>query len=74
MAKTLNVELQLTMDTFNGLNNAIIAYNDIIFAIDMCCAVPQKFEPLKKLSEQELHARRDALMKMYRELEQYFID
>lgn len=74
MAKIMNVELNLTMDTFNGLNNAIIAYNDIIFAIEFCCDIPSKLEPLKKLPLEELHARREALMKMYKDLEKYFLD
>lgn len=74
MAKTLNVELNLTTDTFNGLNNAIIAYNDIIFAIEFCCDIPSKLEPLKKLPIEELHARRDALLELYRELEKHFLD
>lgn len=71
MAKTITVEID--ENAFNGLNNAIIAYNDIIFAIDFCCDVPAKLEPLKKLPEEELHARRDALIKMYRDIEKQFL-
>lgn len=71
MAKTITVEID--ENAFNGLNNAIIAYNDIIFAIDFCCDVPTKLEPLKKLPEEELHARRDALIKMYRDIEKQFL-
>jgi hypothetical protein len=72
MAKTITVKID--ENAFNGLNNAIIAYNEIIFAIDFCCDIPSKLEPLKKLSEEELHARRDALVKMYRDMEQSFLN
>lgn len=73
MAKK-TVTIAIDEDTFSGLNNAVIAYNDIIFAIDFCCDVPSKFEPLKKMSEEQLHARRDGLMQMYKDIEKQFLD
>jgi hypothetical protein len=70
--KTITIEID--EDAFNGLNNAVAAYLDILFAIKLCCDVPDKFRPLKDKSEEELDARRDAVMQLYRDVEKQFLN
>lgn len=52
-----------------ALNNACISYGDVIWGIYIGCEVPNKFDPLKKLSEEELKARIDCLKDVYRQVE-----
>lgn len=52
-----------------ALNNACVSYSDIVGSIYIGCAVPSKFEPLKKLPEGELKARIDCLKDVYRQVE-----
>ena len=52
-----------------ALNNACISYSDIIWGIYIGCEVPSKFDPLKKLPEDELKARIDCLKNVYRQVE-----
>lgn len=70
--KTITIEID--EDAFNGLNNAVAAYMEILFAIKFCCDVPDKFRPLKQKSEEELDARRDAVMQLYRDVEKQFLN
>ena len=70
--KTITIEIDET--TFKGLNNAVIAYMDIVWACFMRCDVPEKFEKLKTLSDEDLFARRDALVDMYKEIEKQFLN
>lgn len=70
--KTITIEID--EEAFNGLNNAVIAYMDILFALKFCCEVPEKFRPLKEKSEEELDARRDAVMQLYKDVEQQFLN
>ena len=73
MAKKI-ISVEIDDETFNGLNNAVIAYMDILFALKFCCDVPEKFKPLKDKSEEELDARRDAVMQFYKEVEKQFLN
>ena len=52
-----------------ALNNACISYGDIIYGIYIGCEVPSKFDPLKKLSQEELKARMDCLKDVYRQVD-----
>lgn len=52
----------------DGLNNAIIAYDEVIWAIKMCCDIPSRLAGLKSLSEEELDKRRGALVDLYLKL------
>lgn len=70
--KTITIEID--EDAFNGLNNAVVAYMDILFAIKFCCEVPEKFRPLKNKSEKELDARRDAVVQLYKDIEKQFLN
>ena len=70
--KTITIEID--EDAFNGLNNAVVAYMDILFAIKFCCEVPEKFRPLKNKSEEELDARRDAVVQLYKDIEKQFLN
>ena len=71
MKKVITIEID--ENAFNGLNNAVISYMDLVFACYMKCEVSSKFEKLKNLSDEELFARRDALVDMYKQIEKEFI-
>ena len=70
--KTITIEID--ENAFNGLNNAVIAYMDIVWACFLHCEVDSKFEKLKKMPEEALFARRDALVDMYKQIEKQFLD
>lgn len=70
--KTITIEID--EDAFNGLNNAVIAYMDIVYACFLHCEVDSKFEKLKELPEEKLFARRDKLVDMYKQIEQQFLN
>jgi hypothetical protein len=63
---TLEVEDISTL--LDGLNNAMIAYDDIIWAIYLCCKIPSKLEPLKSLPFEQLRERLKALKDVYEQL------
>jgi hypothetical protein len=52
----------------DGLNNAIIAYNNIIGAIKFGFEVHSKLQPLENLSHSELDDRIKALIGLYDQL------
>ena len=70
--KTITIEID--ENAFNGLNNAVIAYLDIVSACFLRCEVDSKFEKLKTLSDEQLFARRDSLVDMYHQIEKQFLD
>ena len=70
--KTITIEID--ENAFDGLNNAVAAYMDILFAIKFCCDVPEKFRPLKQKSEEELDARQNAVMQLYKDIEKQFLN
>ena len=72
MKKTITIEID--EETFNELNNAVAAYNDIVWACFFGCQVSNKFEKLKDLPDEILLARRDSLFNMYKEIEKQFFD
>ena len=69
----MKITIEIDENTFNGLNNACIAYNDIVGACLFGCDVPSKFKKLKTLSEEELLARRDAVCNLYKQIEKQFL-
>ena len=75
MAKSLNViinfESEKEFDDFIcGLNNAYIAYHDIVAAIRLCCEVPKKWSKFSYKDEDKLIAREQALVKVCKQLEE----
>ena len=69
--KTITIEID--EETFNGLNNAVIAYTDVIWGIYLGCEVDTKFEPLKSLPEEKLLERKDKVLNFYKEIEKQFL-
>lgn len=67
------MEIKLQVDDFElfakALNNALISYNETIWAITLGCEVSSKLEPLKKLSDYELICRRNCLENVYEQVE-----
>ena len=60
-------DIKTAVDT---INNAAIAYGDIVWSAILGCEVPRKFQPLTKLSEEELIKRLDCLKSIYKQLEE----
>jgi len=53
-----------------GLNNAIAAYGDIIYAIGIGCEIPSAFEGLKAIPFDNLRTRYNCLVDAYKQVEQ----
>lgn len=53
-----------------ALNNAFIAYGDIVWGIYIGCEVPRKFDPLKEIPYEELKARMECLNSVYNQVEE----
>ena len=52
-----------------ALNNAMVAYGDIIWSLRIGCDVPKYFWPLGSLDEEELDNRFECLQKLYEQVE-----
>lgn len=63
---TLEVEDISTL--LDGLNNAMISYNEIVSSIILGCDFPSKLDPLKELTFKQLQERQDALKDLYIQL------
>ena len=67
------MEIKLQVDDLElftkALNNALISYNETIWAVTLGCEVPSKLEPLKKISDYELIRRRNCLANVYEQVE-----
>lgn len=66
----MKIELEIQdIKTFaDGLNNAIVAYLDIINSIQLCCHIPEKMQGLQQLEEAELNKRFDCLKDVYNQV------
>lgn len=54
-----------------ALQNAGVAYQTIVNSIMLGCDVPNQFEPLKSLSDDELANRLDALRDVYMQVQKF---
>ena len=63
----MKIEIEFSdIKTFaDGLNNAIIAYANVIAAIQLGCEVPKNLMLLRTLDEQMLKERLDCLVEVY---------
>lgn len=64
----IEIEINDLKATLDGLNNALHAYNDLIFAITMGCEIPKKYDGIKKLNENELNYRLDCARELYEQI------
>jgi len=55
-------------ELIDGLNNAMIAYNDVIGAIQFNCSVSSKYEKLMDLPEEKLRMRFKSVENLYTQL------
>jgi len=55
-------------ELLDGLNNAMIVYNDIIGAIQFNCSVSSKYEKLMDLPEEKLIMRFKSVENLYKQL------
>ena len=53
-----------------SINNAMVAYGDIVWSIILGCEVPQKFQSLAKLDEEELTKRFNCLRDICKQIEE----
>lgn len=53
-----------------ALNNAEVAYGEILWALKLGCSVPKVLEPLRVLDEEELDKRMACLMDVYDQVEE----
>lgn len=67
------ITIKIDEQTFNAINNAVIAGIDIYTSIQLCCIIPSKFSPLEKLSDEEIQQRKEKLSNFYKELEDKFL-
>lgn len=62
------VTLYVSDDQLKELGNAIAAYADILWAINLGLSVSPKFECLRDLPKSEIKRRMDALKTLYADL------
>lgn len=65
----IEIEVSDIKTAVDAINNAIIAYGDVISKIMLCCDIPTILEPLKQLSEEEITKRFNCLKQIYEQLE-----
>lgn len=64
----MKITVDIDETTLKGLNNAVIAFGDACWSIMMCCETSNKLEPLKRLSDEELEERFNAVKALYMHL------
>ena len=62
------VTLYVSDDQLKELGNAIAAYADVLWAINLGLSVPPKFERLKNISKSDLKRRIDILKTLHYDL------
>lgn len=68
----MKIEIDIDDDIslfIDALNNAIIAYGNIVHSIFLCCSVPSNLEPLKKIPYDVVEKRFYCLKNIYKQLE-----
>lgn len=66
--RKITIEVEDLSTFITGLNNAIIAYNDVVCAIVLCCDVPLALLPLKNIPFEKLRERQKSLKDVYEQL------
>lgn len=66
----IEIEIPDITTAAKAINNAMVAYGDIVYSVILGCEVPQKFQPLTNLEEDELTKRFDCLKGIYKQLEE----
>ena len=64
----ISIEVEDITTFVTALNNSIIAYNEVVMAIDLCCEIPLVFYPLKKVPIEKLRERQRCLRDVYEQL------
>jgi hypothetical protein len=65
----IEIEVPNIKTAADAINNAAIAYGDIVSALILGCDVPNKFKVLAKLSDDELMERFYCIKSIYEQLE-----
>jgi hypothetical protein len=55
-------------ELLDGLNNAIIAYKEVVNSIEFRCSIPRKLLPLKDVPSETLKNRLVSLKQLYTQL------
>ena len=66
----IEIEVPDIKTAADAINNALVAYGDIVWSVVLGCSVPQKLQPLAKLDEKELIKRLDCMKSIYEQLEE----
>lgn len=64
----ITIEIDDVSTLIDGLNNAIIAYNEVVGSIMLCCEVPLILSPLKQIPFEKLRERQQCLNDLYKQL------
>ena len=64
----IEIEVEDLKTLIDGLNNAIISYNEVVMALYLCCEVPSRLAPLKTIPFEDLRERQKALGAIYEQL------
>ena len=65
----IEIEVPDIKTAVDAINNAVVTYGDIIYALTLGCEVPKKFQALSKLSDDELMERFYCAKSIYEQLE-----
>jgi hypothetical protein len=66
----ITIEIPDIKTAADAINNAMVAYGDIVSSIILCCEIPNKLRPLAKLDEEELTKRFNCLCDIYKQIEE----
>lgn len=66
----ITIEVPDIKTVADAINNAMVAYGDIVYSIILGCEIPNKFQPLAKLDEEELAKRFNCLRDIYKQIEE----
>lgn len=64
----MQIILDVNEEELNQLNNAIIAYSDILFAAELGASLPKKFEKLNTLSFEQIQERKEMLLSIHKKI------
>lgn len=74
MGNRRNITIEVDDNTIKTLNNAIVAYIDVIHSLKYGCEVSPKFEVLKHFSDEELQGHINDIVDLYKQIEKKYLD
>ena len=65
----VTLEIPDITEAAKAMNNATVAYGNVLFSAMLCCQVPKNFEFLCDLSDEELKKRYECVKSIYEQIE-----